>query len=258
MKNEHIVSIDKILCIQCGLCVEDCPSHALVLKADGAEVTTQQCIKCSHCVAICPKEAVTMTGFEDGPEPITPHMKVDAMALLGQLKARRSMRHFTEQPVDPEIIAQVLEAGRYTPSGSNKQDVSYVVLRENIDEYEQIALSLFRRIKKLADLFSSRFRQFELDDHFLFKHAPVVIVIKSSSMVDGALAASSMELMAQSLGLGVLYSGFFARIIGLSRKLKKKLSIASGEKVATTLVLGYPAVKYTRTAQKERPTVLFD
>ncbi len=258
MKNEHIVIVNKALCIKCGLCVKDCPSGALAIEKGGAEATDAQCLQCGHCVAICPQNAIAITGFEDEPEAITPEMRADASALLGQLKARRSMRHFTSQPIAPEVIEQVIQAGRYTPSGSNRQAVSYVVLRENIAQYERIALSLFRRAKKLADLFSSQFRQIEIDDHFLFKNAPVVIVIKSPSMVDGALAASSMELMAQALGLGALYSGFFTLTIKLSRKLKKKLSMAPGEKVVTTLVLGYPGVKYQRIAPKERPTVIYD
>lgn len=258
MKNNHTVTIAQHLCIGCRLCVKDCPSSALALKNSISTVIKQDCIKCGHCVAICPTNAVSMSGFEDAPQPLTPDMKVDAGALLGQLKARRSMRHFTAQDVSAEIIEQIIEAGRYTPSGSNKQTVSYVVLRKNIHEYEQIAVSLFRRLKKTADLFTGKYRDTEIDDDFLFKKAPVAIVIKSTDIVDGALAASSMELMAQSLGLGVLYSGFFTYTVRLSRKLKKKLSLSSGEKIVTTLVLGYPAVKYHRTAPKERPTILFD
>jgi len=44
----------------------------------------------------------------------------------------------------------------------------------------------------------------------------------------------------------------------MSRKLKRKLSAVSKGKIVTTLVLGYPAVKYRRTAQRERPAVQYD
>ena len=134
------------------------------------------------------------------------------------------MRHFTAEDVSSELVAQIIEAGRYTPSGSNRQDVSYVVLRENIDEYEAIAISLFRRLKNLADAFTDKYRRISINDHFLFKSAPIVVVIKSKNLIDGALAASSMELMAQTLNLGVLYSGFFTRLARLSGKLRRKLS----------------------------------
>lgn len=258
MKNKHAILINEELCVRCGLCQKDCTVNAIVVTDHGAQVTRPDCIKCGHCVAVCPKAAVSMSGFEDAPEEINKEMRVDPDLLLGQLKARRSMRHFTSEEVSVEMVSQIIEAGRYTPSGENRQTVSYVVLRENKDEYEQMALMLFRRIKRIVDIFTNKFKGFHIDEHFLFKQAPVVIVIKSTDVVDGALAASSMELMAQSLGLGVLYSGFFAKLSQVSGKLKKKLSVGSGEQVVAALVLGHPAVEYQRTAPKERPEVTYD
>ncbi len=258
MKKEHIISVDKDLCVGCGLCRKDCPLGVFEMTGGKAEVSTQDCIKCGHCVAICPTNAVFASGFDDEAEALTPEMKMDAKALLGQLKARRSMRHFTAEDVPLELVAQVIEAGRYTPTGSNRQDVSYAVLRENIDEYEAIAISLFRRLKRLADAFTDKYRRIHIDDHFLFKNAPVVVVIKSKDLTNGALAASSMELMAQALNLGVLYSGFFTKLAQLSGKLRRKLAVSKRERVAAALVIGRAAVKYQRTAPKERPTVLFD
>lgn len=258
MKKEHIISVDKALCIGCGLCRKDCPLGVFDITDGSARVSTQDCIKCCHCVAICPTNAVAASGFDDEAEKLTPKMKIDPKALLGQLKARRSMRQFTAEDVSPELVAQIIEAGRYTPSGSNRQGVSYVVLRDNIDEYEAAAIMLFRRLKKFADAFTGKYRRVSIDDHFLFKNAPVAVVIKSKNMVDGALAASSMELMAQALDLGVLYSVFFTRLAQSSGKLKRRLSVSKGEKIVATLVLGHPAAKYRRTAPKERPTVLFD
>lgn len=258
VKHEHIVSIDSQSCVGCGLCCKDCVSQVLVLSSGKAEVATQSCIKCGHCVAICPQGAVSISGFEDAPEALIKNKRVDSSALMHQLKARRSMRQFTQQEVPQELIELLIEAGRYTPTGTNRQGVSYVVLKNNIDEYEALALKFIRRANKVLSLVKSEYRHMRVDDNFLFKKAPVALVIKSSNMVDGALAASSMELMAQSLGLGVFYSGFFsiaARSVG---KLKKKLGVARGEKVVTTLVLGYPAVSYQRTAPREKPSVIFD
>jgi len=45
-------------------------------------------------------------------------------------------------------------------------------------------------------------------DSFFFKGAPLVIIVSARNEVDAALASSYMEIMAESLGLGVLYSGF--------------------------------------------------
>ena len=258
MKRDHIVSVNQSSCIGCGLCVNDCPSGAIRLVDGVAVATMQNCIRCGHCQAICPQNAVSLSGFAEAPEEITPEMHVDAAKLLGQLKARRSIRQFSQREIAPELIHQIIEAGRYTPTGTNSQNVSYSVLQAHMSEYEAHSIRLFRKLKRLVDMVYSGLRTIEIDDHFLFKNAKAVIVIKSADLVNGALAASSMELMAQSLGLGVFYSGFFTMVVRLSGKLKRKLHVRRGEKVVTTLVLGYPAVEYQRTAQRETPDVTFD
>ncbi len=138
------------------------------------------------------------------------------------------------------------------------QGVSYVVLSDNIGDYEKLAMSLFRRLQPIVGMFMRQFKQMPIDDHFFFKGAPVAIVIKANNSVDGALAASVMELVARANGLGVLYSGLFTIAARVSRKLNRKLSAVSKGKIVITLVLGYPAVKYHRTAQRERAVVQYD
>ena len=258
MKQEHIVSINPARCIGCGLCVSDCPTRIIRMTENIAVITTQDCIKCGHCQAICPQGAVSLSGFAEEPEQITPAMHVDADSLMGQLKSRRSVRQFSAQEIPPECIRQIIEAGRYTPTGTNKQGVSYAVLQQGIPEVEAQAIHLFRKLKRVVDIVYSGLREIEIDDHFLFKNAKAVIVIKGADAVDAALAASSMELMAQSLGLGVFYSGFFSMVTRFSAKLRKRLGLGRGEKTVTTLVLGYPAVRYQRTAQREPAEILFD
>ena len=60
-----------------------------------------------------------------------------------------------------------------------------------------------------------------------------------------------MEIMAESLGLGVLYSGFFVICSKMSRKLKKLLELEKGYEVVTCMVIGYPDVKYQRIVPRE-------
>ena len=43
-------------------------------------------------------------------------------------------------------------AGRLTHTAKNMQDVSYVVLDQEKDRIEKMAVSLFKKIKPLADL----------------------------------------------------------------------------------------------------------
>lgn len=47
---------------------------------------------------------------------------LDPQMLLDAIRTRRSIRQFTKQPVSPEVIAQIIEAGRLTPFGGNAQN----------------------------------------------------------------------------------------------------------------------------------------
>ena len=275
MKKDHTILIDKEKCIGCGLCVGDCPASNIQLiskKASNekqasnekkttnekkASIIEQNCIMCGHCVAICPKGAVSMTGFDEPPVEIQAPTRLDPDTLLAAIRTRRSIRKFTGRQVEPESIKKIIEAGRLTPTGGNAQDVSFVVLKNRIDLFEQAAVSLFRRLLPMMKLVNPIARRTVIDDHFFFKKAPVAVVIIARDEIDGALAASNMALMAEACGLGVLYSGFFALAANHSRALKRMLKLKRDEKVVTTLVLGYSAVTYRRTAQKEAAKVRY-
>ena len=257
MRYEHDVMIDAARCIGCGLCEGDCPAAALAVEDGRARVIARDCILCGHCVAICPKGAVSMTGFKEGPRELTAGAPptLDAEQLLEAVGARRSIRRFTDEPVANEVIERIIEAGRLTPTAKNAQDVSYVVLRDDIARFEAWAVRLFRRVFPLVKLANSMARRTSIDDRFFFKGAPAVIVVIARGDIDGALAASNMELMAQAHGLGVLYSGFFTMAARLSRGLRRELGLGRKQKVVTALVLGYPAVRYRRTAPKEAAAI---
>ena len=78
----------------------------------------------------------------------------------------------------------------------------------------------------------------------------MVIVVSSKSEVNAGLASSYMELMAESLGLGVLYSGFFVICAKLNSKIKGMLDLPKGDKAVTCMVIGYPNVTYQRIAPR--------
>lgn len=255
MKQEHTIQIDPRRCIGCGLCRKDCPAGNLRIEDDKAVVIAQDCILCGHCVAICPKAAVSVTGFDEPPEEIGGSTLLDPQTLLEAIKTRRSIRQFTSREVPPEVLAQIIEAGRLTPTGGNAQDVSFVVLTDGMDRAEALAVRLFRRLLPLMKLVNPMARRTTIDGHFFFKKAPAAIAVVAPSQVNGALAAANMALMAEACGLGVLYSGFFAMAANRCRPLRKLLGLGRRERVVTTLVLGYSAVTYHRTAQKEPASV---
>ncbi len=253
--NEHIIQIDRDKCIGCGLCVKDCTGKNILIADKKARIISQNCLKCGHCVAVCPEAAVSMTGFDEAPIEFDKQPLVNPQQLLEALRARRSIRQFTKQPVPAETLKKVIEAGRWTPTAKNIQSVSFLVLQDKKAEAEALAVGFFKLLLPIAKLVYPIARGMEIDDAFFFKGAPLAISIVSKDKVSASLAASNMALMAESCGLGVLYSGFFSMAANISVSLRRTLSLKRGKKVVTTLMLGYPAVTYYRTTQKKAASI---
>lgn len=240
------IMIDVDACIGCGLCAQDCPNACIYIENAVACVSDRGCIECGHCYAICPEHAITMSGYDDANEPVVPMTQIDSDTLLAAMKSRRSIRHFTKQPVEEEKLQKILEAGRYAPTGANAQDVTFTILGSRQDKAEQMCVQLFRTGKNIGSKVIDYLKKVEITDDFFFKGAPVVVVVSGSGNINAGLASSYMELMAYSLGLGVLYSGFFVACAKLSRKLRKLLQLPKGHKVASCLVIGYTDTLYRR------------
>lgn len=254
---QHQVRIDKERCVGCGMCVKVCVAHNIEIKEKKAEVLLDGCIMCGQCSAVCPKKAITVSGYEEGPVEKQGDVRLNPDEVIDVIRFRRSIRRFKKEGIPKEVMGQILEAGRLTHTAKNMQDVSFVVLDKEKNRLEQMAVKVFRRLKPLADLFSPMARNNKIDDHFFFFNAPAAIVILAEDKTNGILAAQNMEFVAEANGLGVLYSGFFTMAVNSSRGMKKELKIPKGKKAAMTLVLGYPDVKFLRSAPRRKLDVRY-
>jgi nitroreductase len=109
---------------------------------------------------------------------------------------RRSVRDFTNQPIDDESLKLIIECGMYAPNAKNKQNWHFSVItnRDVIEEINRITLAGMDRlgIKREAD-------------YHIFYHAPAVIIL--SSMIEGfsemncGCAVENMSIAAKSLGI---------------------------------------------------------
>ena len=247
---EKKVIIDKRKCIGCGLCVKDCVGFDIVLEDDKAVAYGKSCIKCGHCEAICPQNAVMLEGFEDETEVFDEQTRLNPEELMAAIKTRRTIRSFTDEAVPKEIVDMIIEAGRLAPTGSNAQGTSYIVLDKKKAECEAAAVEMFTKLLNSGKLVISALKNMNIDENFFFKKAPIVIVILGKDKVSASLAAQNMAFMAEANGLGVLFSGFFTACYNMSGKIRKILGVDKKPQAVTTIVIGYPAVKYHRTSRR--------
>ena len=50
------------------------------------------------------------------------------MDILEFIRSRRSTRKFTDKEIEAEKLDQILESGRYAPSGGNSQSTHFLVI----------------------------------------------------------------------------------------------------------------------------------
>ena len=242
---EHRTIVHEDLCIGCGQCAKDCVAFCIKIENGKAHINEESCIGCGHCYALCPKEAVELRGWgEGGGEPVSP--PVDADALLGMMKSRRTTRQFLDKEIPEDVLQKLLEAGRYAPTAENHKVVEFIVLDKHRDEIERKAVTMFRKAIDKISKFAPGIANIVIDDRFFFKGAPLVLLVTNKAGIDRGLAAAYVELAANAQGLGVLYSGFFLLANKLSPSIRKLIPLRKGYKISNCMVIGYPSVKYQR------------
>ena len=148
------------------------------------------------------------------------------MELKDTIKKRESVRIYIDKPIPDEKLKNVLEAARLSPSGTNRQDMKLVVVRD---------------AKKREALAHAA------DNQRFVGEAPVVVVAVSTNPesvmscgvplypVDLAIAVDHMTLAAVDEGLGTCWIGAFSQ-----EKVRDILNIPDKYKVVVLLPLGFP------------------
>lgn len=259
----NCIEINESKCVGCGLCEKDCTHHAIRVMDGKAHMIAESCMECGHCVAICPKKAVSMNGYDmnEVKEYNADKFDISADIVLNRIKFRRSVRQFKKQAVEKEKIEQIIEAGRFTPTGSNKQKIRYVVMENPEEKIEDEAVKTFKKVVSLAKIISKfvslphDVSKYHVERGFFFHGAPTVIFVISEDEVDASLASTNMENMAEAEGLGVFYVGLFVRAARLNKKICTQLRMTKKEKLVTVIAIGYPKVKYQRTVPRKKADI---
>lgn len=268
-------SVNAEKCIGCGLCVKDCFPRDIEMVDGKAKINNVTCMKCGHCIAVCPKAAVSTDDYDmnEVKEFSSDDFSLSSDNLLNFIKYRRTIRQFKDKEVEEDKLIKIIEAGRFTQTGSNLQDVSYTVIRgENLKTLKDMTFESLKvigenmlndpspemsRYKRYAKMWLDMYANYKQDpkNDKIFFNAPSVIVVTANSDVSGALASSNMELMTNALGLGTFFSGFFVRASQNSKEILDFLNIEPGKQVVTCMIVGYPSVTYKRTVPRKSASI---
>ena len=281
--------IDTGECTGCGICVQACPVFTLDMKDDKAVVALgEMCIECGHCGAVCPVDAIVQKKAAVAPDlTVGEKPAVSSDVLMQLLRERRSVRSYRKEPISKEVLEQIINAGRYAPTGSNSQRVHYVVMTSPEDiselgkEIMEFNAKFFKQLEKkpfelLMSMFIGRKKIQELvnyapgilraqeriqaGDDPLLHHAPALLLVHAedwdgSPAFNCAAALYHCSLMAHVLGVGVCFNGWVENSVNNNKKMKARLGIPKDNKCYGAMTMGYQDIKYRRLIERKSPDV---
>lgn len=162
------------------------------------------------------------------------------MDTLEAIQTRRSVRRFSDRPVEAEKLRCVLEAARMAPSWANMQCWRFVVVQDP---------AIKRRISEhsAADSFFTAKGYKSNPSQRALADAPVVIVACAECnqsgdmrgqqyfMTDVGMAVASLMLAAHAVGLGSVFVGIFDE-----KQVGSLLGIPAYISIVGLIPLGYP------------------
>jgi len=173
---------------------------------------------------------------------------------------RRSVRAYTDQPVDKTTVEALIKAATHAPSSTNEQPWAFAVIQnptqlaawsDRIKAYVLKRLTPDSPLAKYRDMLSR-------SDYHIFHRAGTLIVICARSDAqngeeDCSLAAQNLMLAACSMGLGTCPIGFARSWLNQAR-IKRSLSIPDEYVPVFPVVVGYPSGE-TPPVQRRAPEI---
>ncbi len=161
------------------------------------------------------------------------------MDVLEAIKTRRSIRKYEKRPVPEELLAKILEAGRWAPSANNAQPWNFIVLRDEGIRKEMTRVTTYGKFLAEAPL-----------------GIAVVVDPQASThpVEDGAISTQYMLLAAHALGLGACWIGSYGS--DYEEKAKKVLGIPENKRLLSLISLGFPA-ESPKSAREELRKIVF-
>ncbi len=288
-EGETIINTEK--CTGCATCIKTCA--ALVLKMDNGKAVVDKpyfCIRCGHCGSVCPENAITETGTETKMITASEIKKIPSPESLQMLfRSRRSVRHYKNKPISKKDMDKILNAGRYTATGTNSQNIRYLLYEdpEKLQELKNIITPIMIKLFKLGgrmakmsfgkklfgDALAERMKDIYLPgmdilkerldngEDRVFWNAPAMIMVFAEKLDETAsfscsAALYNCSLMAHTLGIGCCFNGFLQTVVNQKTKIKTMLGIPKYMKCYGIMTLGYQDVKFNKLVRRNPVNVV--
>lgn len=140
------------------------------------------------------------------------------------VKNRFSCKKYSDRPVDPALITEILEAGRVAPTAKNLQEQRIYVVRSREGLAKIDAVTPCRYGAPVCIVVA-----FDKDHMFTYPGEQ-----RTSGVEDSTIVATHMILAAANAGVDSCWINFFD-----PEKLAKELGLPENEEVLMILDLGY-------------------
>lgn len=162
------------------------------------------------------------------------------MEAIECIKTRRSVRKYTDRPIDRETVNKIIESAVYAPSWKNTQVVRYNIVsrRDQIDAIAERAVLGFTYNTKTMSRSTLLAVQsvvrgisgYEKDGSFTTDKG------NGWEMYDAGISAQTFCLAAHAYGIGTVIMGVVD-----DEKIREILAIPENEYVTSVIAMGYPA-----------------
>jgi nitroreductase len=168
-------------------------------------------------------------------------------SFLTLVEGRKSIRHFSPQPVEREKLNLCLEAARLAPSAENAQPWRFLVV-DDPQVKERFAAEAFSGIYKVSAFAGSApalvliLARLNLVTHRLGRQVQDI----HFHYIDIGIAGEHIVLQAEELGIGSCWMGWFS-----VRKTRKFFKIPAKYRIMAMLAMGYYEKKPSRERKRK-------
>lgn len=242
-----MLKVNEKKCVRCYKCLSVCPFTVLEKKENGVPglVQGKTCLQCMHCASICPVKA-----YENDGEPAVMDQRIDLLNkefkedLVKHIMRRRSIRHFTNEPVDKDVIMKVLDIASWAPSAKNQHPTKYIVVtsKDTINKMMEIILDYVKKTGISPEVVT----EYESGNNVVMGEASTLLIAYARDNAvnppgDTYISMTTAELLFQSQGIGTCWCGYLTRFLNAIPELKELLpQIPEGNSFYASFMMGYP------------------